>query len=1085
IRAGTARFTVLTPRLIRMEFSENARFEDRASQAFICRNLAVPRFETTDDGSVCVIETDALIVRYVHTEGRFGPENLSVTLKQFGDATWRPGDADDGNLRGTTRTLDGVSGSCPVEPGLLSRDGWVVVDDGQRPLFDGSEWNWMTPRSSDDEEASRIDWYFFGYGHDYIGALQDFTKVAGRIPMPPRYVYGSWFSRYWPYSDEEFKAIVAEFGTHDVPLDVLVLDMDWHLDGWTGYSWNPDYFPDPDAFLAWCREKNIRTTLNLHPADGIGTHETAHARMAEILGATPDEPISFDCSDKAFVRAYFEELHHPLERQGVDFWWMDWQQGTDSGIDGVDPLWWLNHLHWEDMERNCARGDLRPLIFSRWGGLGNHRYQIGFSGDTFCNWESLAFQPWFTSTAGNVGYAYWSHDIGGHQPGPVDDELYTRWVQFGAFSPILRTHSGRHPGADRRIWTFEPRCFEAKREAFHLRYALLPYIYAMTRRTYDDALPLCRPMYYAWPDEERAYASPDQYMFGDELLVAPVIHPINASTGAAPSIAWLPPGTWTSWVTGRTVEGPADIRDLAALDEIPVFARAGAIIPMAPPMHRTAERAVDPLILRIFPGDEGDARVYEDDGLSLGYTREECAWTPVAHRIVDGRRVIEIGPVEGSFDGMAATRAYEVQLPDVWPAARVRIDGRIFEPGDAERPYSYDAVTLTCVVRTGPVDVRSGVTIEIEPLLDATHDHLLRAGLRGQLAVLEEIADALGDASPASLRDALAIRVLVASDPAAAVSRIEELQANWQAILKDVASCDAPRAAQAASRLAGVSCLLETGPSEDGAGAVSTEVWMGPRFVAPSDGTIEAQLQIDGAWSLVGGGKDRSAKGTASAPVRATATLDAAAVPGEGRLQARAVVELGGVPVEARAEQRCYPSVNGWLIVGPFACPHADQPEAAHGPEEAGEFDGVDPNATYAAPGGPMRAWRRVVRKLQRNEDPTREFHVDLHKVFGGHTDHAMCYAACELVSDAARDAVLALGSDDGPTVWVNGEQVHHEHVQRGYQPKQDRIPVRLREGTNTVLLKIQQVWGGWSFAMHIEGPDGEALPGVRVALPE
>ena len=199
-------------------------------------------------------------------------------------------------------------------------------------------------------------------------------------------------------------------------------------------------------------------------------------RSPRPWGATRRRRIEFPSTgaDPQFMQAYFKLLHHPYERMGVDFWWIDWQQGEQTKVPGLDPLWWLNHLHWTDMERNPDRGDKRPLIFSRWGGLGNHRYPMGFSGDTYCNWSSLAFQPYFTATAGNVGFAYWSHDIGGHQPGPVAPELYTRWVQFGALSPALRTHTTKNPAAERRIWEFPEEHFRAMRDAFHLRYELLP-----------------------------------------------------------------------------------------------------------------------------------------------------------------------------------------------------------------------------------------------------------------------------------------------------------------------------------------------------------------------------------------------------------------------------------------------------------------------------------------------------------------------------------------------------------------------------------------------------------------------------------
>ena len=398
----------------------------------------------------------------------------------------------------------------------MSRDGWVVVDDSARPLFDDSDWPWVIERPT----RGALDWYMFGHGHDYKAALGDFVRVAGRIPMPPRFAFGTWWSRFWSYSDQELMDLVREFESHDVPLDVLVIDMDWHLTfgtrwwentkdqsghslGWTGYTWNPALFPDPGGFLAWCDRHGLKTTLNLHPASGVQPHEKAYPEMARAMGIDPatQKYVPFDITNKQFATNYFEILHRPLERQGVDFFWLDWQQASTTKTEGVNPTWWLNYAHTSDMER---RG-LRPLIFHRWGGLGNHRYQVGFSGDTLSEWESLAFQPYFTATAANVGYAYWSHDIGGHMPGEVDPDLYTRWIQFGVFSPILRTHTTKNPRAERRIWAYPDEHAKVMRDALQLRYALIPYLYTEARKTYETGVAFFRPLYYDWPDVPDAY----------------------------------------------------------------------------------------------------------------------------------------------------------------------------------------------------------------------------------------------------------------------------------------------------------------------------------------------------------------------------------------------------------------------------------------------------------------------------------------------------------------------------------------------------------------------------------------------------
>ncbi|HEX6559947.1 MAG TPA: TIM-barrel domain-containing protein, partial [Longimicrobiales bacterium] len=422
---GAVRFTILTPQLIRMEWSVDRIFEDRASLVFINRRLPVPKYSARRSGGWQIIETAALTLRYKLNSGRFSSNNLQVRLKAPA-ATWRPGTRDTANLLGTTRTLDGAKGPVPLEPGLLSRAGWVVVDDTQRPLFDDSPWPWVTPRDT----AGHQDLYFFGYGHDYRKALHDFTRVAGPIPMPPRFAFGAWWSRYWAYTDEEFKQLVRDFDRNDVPLDVLVVDMDWHNTfelrwegqpkdqagqplGWTGYTWDKAYFPDPEGFLEWVRRQGLRRTLNLHPASGIQPHEQQYPAMARALGIDPatKQYVPFEIEDKKFATAYFDNVIHPLERQGVDFFWLDWQQWGKTSIAGLTPTWWLNYTFFTDMQREARA---RPIIFHRWGGLGNHRYQIGFSGDTYSIWDALAFEPYFTATAANVGYAYWSHDIGGH-----------------------------------------------------------------------------------------------------------------------------------------------------------------------------------------------------------------------------------------------------------------------------------------------------------------------------------------------------------------------------------------------------------------------------------------------------------------------------------------------------------------------------------------------------------------------------------------------------------------------------------------------------------------------------------------------
>jgi hypothetical protein len=788
VRFEHARFTVLTPQLIRMEWSADDQFQDHASFVFINRRLPVPEFSRTitNDGRTMTIHTSALTLTWSPlspSEG-FTGSNLMIRLTVGNKAVeWHPGMNDPENLEGTTRTLDGALGSKTKEPigqGLISRSGWALVDDSTRPLFDSADfqflqgekspWPWAMERPADEKPGSYDDWYFFGYGHDYRKALGDYVRVAGRIPLPPRFAFGSWWSRYWAYSDQELDQLVRGFHENSTPLDVFVIDMDWHINrqqleargekdqsgeslGWSGYTWNKLLFPDPELFLKKLHSEGLRVTLNLHPASGIEPWEQDYPAMARAMGIDPatQKYVPFDPTNKQWAENYFRLVLHPLEREGIDFWWLDWQQEPDTKMPGVNNTWWLNYLHFTDQQREGKR----PLLFHRWGGLGNHRYQIGFSGDTISVWPSLAFQPWFTATAANVGYAYWSHDIGGHMPGAVDPELYTRWVEFGAFSPILRTHTTKNPDSERRIWAYPEPYSSILRNTYQLRYAIEPYLYTEARRTYDTGVGFLHPLYYDWPEAEEAYANKDEYVFGSQMLAAPVTGPASKESGLATEKVWLPAGEWIERPTGKHFRGPIEVERSFSIDQIPVYVRAGAIVPMQPAMLYTGQKAVDPLIVNVWPlapGASSSYSLYEDSGVSVLYQRGVFTRTPIRASEDGDTLRVEIGPVEGSFPGMLKTRSYELRLPDDWPPSVVTVDGKAVPQAQAGKEgWSFVGNTLTTVVPTSEFSTAAAVTIEVSraPGLLAQRDKL--DGFAGTMTRLRGAYDALQQTWPVAM----------------------------------------------------------------------------------------------------------------------------------------------------------------------------------------------------------------------------------------------------------------------------------------------------------------------------------------------
>ena len=673
------RFTILTPSLIRMEYSKQGVFEDRASQSVFFRDFPENKFSTECSDGLLKIETENLIVTYKENE-EFSADTLSVKLKIEPASIWHFGE-DFEDLGGTARTLDEANGEIPLGKGVCSRNGFSIMDDSDTMLL--NEIGWVEVRVPE-----TVDCYFWGYGFNYLDAVKDLYRLTGVPPMLPAYALGNWWSRYHDYTQDEYQELIERFEKEDIPFSVSVVDMDWHIteipeeckngegkqfeNGWTGYSWNKELFPDYKAFLKFLKDHNLKTSLNLHPAQGVGCHEDMYEEMALACGIDPatKERVRLDILSPEFMEKYFDILHHPYEEDGVDFWWMDWQQGTsywwihEENKDGnmqdereiLDPLWMLNHLHIADIKRNGKR----PMFFSRYSGPGSHRYPVGFSGDTLVTWESLDFQPYFTATSSNIGYGWWSHDIGGHMGGYRDDELITRWIQLGVFSPINRLHSSNTDFIRKEPWCFEEKTEAIMKDWLRLRHRLFPYIYTMNYRNYTDLEPLVQPMYYAYPKKSVAYEVKNQFMFGSELMVAPITKPNNKITQLGSTDVWLPEGDWFDFFAGTHYTSKAG-RTLSVhrkINDYPVFAKAGAIIPM---QNAYVLEPGNDLDVVIFPGKSNRFMLYEDAGDGSEFENGEFVKTEMTLEWSENP-VFTVKPAAGALSLLPETRNYQFVL---------------------------------------------------------------------------------------------------------------------------------------------------------------------------------------------------------------------------------------------------------------------------------------------------------------------------------------------------------------------------------------------------------------------------------------
>ncbi|MFC0265336.1 glycoside hydrolase family 31 protein [Alloscardovia macacae] len=773
------RIGVITNALLRFEWSDTGVFEDRPTQVVANRNVApvddIQLKVEERDGRI-ILDTGELYVTY--DQKPFSKEGLSVVVKHLTTSqfnTWHYGDAAPGNLRGTTRTLDTINGRTELEEGIISRDGWAILDDSRSNVvsYEGADpkavfgqaninaggWrvvsrahagaNGADGAGADGAGAKpETDFYFFGYAHEYKRAIHDFYALTGPQPLLPRWALGNWWSRYFAYTQDEYLKLHDRFKKEGIPFTTAVIDMDWHITnidpkygyGWTGYTWNEDLFPDHVQFLHELDKRGLKNTLNVHPRDGVRGYEKPYAELATKVGIDPatDEAVEFDLTSPAFMNGYFD-MHHELEDEGVDFWWLDWQQGGVTRQPGLDPLWMLNHVHYID----SARDGKWPLTFSRYAGPGSHRYPVGFSGDSIVSWESLQFQPEFTATASNIGFGWWSHDIGGHMMGYRDDELEARWYQYGVFSPINRLHSSNSAFTSKEPWNFRREVRDAMVQALQLRHRLIPFLHTMNYRAHTEGEPLVQPMYWNAPESAGAYEVPQEFWFGPNLVMAPIISPSDKSVAKAKADVWLPAGEWFDVFSGRRYVS-RDIQTAGigygegnggsgrkfeawrALDRQPLFAQAGTILPLAQLGEGQSINSVaNPSAFEVvvFPDSAGEAHEFtlvEDNGSFEDAREGRVART----RFTWNGTELVISAVSGDAAAVAAVpqaREWTVTLRGVADlgADGVRVEGAGADgagSGVQVVAYAYDEDTMsasyTLSAASVAQDVRVVVTVE-------------------------------------------------------------------------------------------------------------------------------------------------------------------------------------------------------------------------------------------------------------------------------------------------------------------------------------------------------------------------------------
>jgi alpha-glucosidase (family GH31 glycosyl hydrolase) len=631
-------------------------------------------------------------------------EYLGGYTRGFDTATYGPGYS----CPAGTPTASQCTAALPqMHPGILDRAGYRLLDDTQSAVWTRDGWVAPRPANGDVEDG-----YLFVYGDDYGQALQDLNQLTGPSPLLDESNFGVWYSDYYPYTTSDYEnTLIPAFRANNVPLDDLSVDTDWKSPNqWDGWEWNPALFPDPASFLAWAKSQGIHVTLNVHAS--IADNDPQLAATQALAGGPLTDSSCFsgacqvwDWSQVAQAESYFA-LHQPYEAQGVDFWWLDWCcDASTVSMPGLTPDDWINHLYAMDMANKGQRGFVLSRTGSSYqnpdevypaGPWSGHTSTLAFTGDTWGTWNTLTFQAQLAADEASIDEPYVSNDIGsflGPPPGNAQDDsdLYARWVQLGTFQPVLRLHSS---AGNRLPWDYPGPAGTDAASFLRLREALVPYTYTLADQSVNTGLPITRPLYLDYPGDAAAYANPGEYLYGPDMLVAPVTTPGNVATERV----WFPPGTWTDWFTGATFQGPSTQTLTVPLDRMPVFVKAGGIVPEQAPMDHVGGDPGAPLTLRVYPGQSGSFTLYQDAGGGTGYEKGQYSLTSIDTTQAAGgsAATVDIGPARGSYPGQPGARSFDVDIVGVSRPRTVLLDGRPL----AASGWTYDAATHTV---TAPV----------------------------------------------------------------------------------------------------------------------------------------------------------------------------------------------------------------------------------------------------------------------------------------------------------------------------------------------------------------------------------------------
>ena len=652
IQGHKYRFTVLSERLVRMEYSEDGVFEDRPTELVWYRNMPKTNFQVKQDNRVLEITTKYFRLTYIKEKPFYGGKinsmkNLRVELLNS-DKIWYYSHPEVRNYGCPSMSLDDAK-KLKLQNGLYSVDGFASIDDSKTNLF--SENGEIVKR-----EGNNIDLYLFMYLKDFALCLKDYYAITGSPALIPRYALGNWWTKNEDYNDNSLKELIDNFNKKNIPLSVIMLDNSWHYNNYnnkfvdSGFTWNSNNFKNPSMMIKYLHSKGIRLGLNINPLEGLTPNEEKYEQLKMNLNSE-DEVIPFNVYDSKVIDVYLNVLIHPLDDLDVDFYWLD-----EESKDKVKEMYYLNHYHFYDMMRNYKR---RPMILARNTNIAAHRYPVLYSGKTIVNWDTLKMIPLHNEAATNIGVSFWSHDIGGYYKGVEDNELYTRYVQLGVFSPILKFGADKGKYYKREPYKWDIKTYQIVKDYLQLRHRMIPYLYAEAYKYHKYGMPLIMPIYYKFPEMYDDDNYKNEYYFGSEFFISPIVKKKDYVMNRSIHRFFLPDGIWYDFVTGKKFPGGKEYISFFKDEDYPVFAKAGSIITLGDNGYLNDTTPPKNMEIQIFPGRSNTYNLYEDDGVSDLYKKDFYLLTQIDYNYMPNNYTVIMRAVEGKSGIVPEKRNYK------------------------------------------------------------------------------------------------------------------------------------------------------------------------------------------------------------------------------------------------------------------------------------------------------------------------------------------------------------------------------------------------------------------------------------------